>query len=66
MRGLRDGWEREHTFSKTTAERERGLDKRPKHEGFLPAVKICKTAKEEEQAAGAEGKCRDKPLKFIG
>ena len=66
MRGIRDRWEQEHTFSKTTAEREGGLNKGPKHEGFLSAVKICETAEEEEETAGAKGKPRDEPLQLVG
>lgn len=66
MRSVRNGWERKHTFSKTTAEREGGLNKGPKHEGFLSAVKIGETAEEEEQTAGAKGKARDEPLQLVG
>lgn len=65
MRCVRGERERKHTFNETGAEREDGLNQRPEHESLLSAVKICETAEEEEEAAGAEGKCRDEPLKFV-
>lgn len=63
---MKEEWEQERTFSKTTAERENCLDQRPKYEGFLSAVKVRETSEEEKQTARAESKCRNKPLEFIG
>lgn len=65
MRGLRGEWEQEHTSRKTTAEREDGLNEGPKHEGLLPAVKVCQTAEEEEETTRAKSKCRDEPLQLV-
>lgn len=65
MRGLRGEWEQEHTSRKTTAEREDGLNEGPKHEGLLPAVKVCQTAEEEEETTRAKSKRRDEPLQLV-
>ena len=66
MRCLRGEWGRKRTLNEARAEREGGLNYGPEHESLLSAVEICKTAKEEEKAPGAKGKCGDEPLKLVG
>jgi len=61
-----DELERKHTLNETGAEREDGLNQGPEHESLLSAVKICETTEEEKEAAGAEGKCGNEPLKLVG
>lgn len=62
---LIDEREKWNTFGETTAEGEDALDQRAEHKGFLSAIKIGETAKEEEETARAEGECRDEPLELV-
>lgn len=65
MRGWKEEEGEKRTFGKATTDGENGLERAPKHQGFLSAVEICETAEEEEETARAEGEGGDKPLELV-